>query len=124
VQVKLSCSLSLGQPLLGLARYVNLLRKLLAPFGTRPFSRSARLSPSILITKVLRAATPFRGAAMELIKKLQNNELQTFATTVANCLNPSSPTHLKFDLEQDMFLDWYYQEIVMPLKEDYAIFLR
>lgn len=62
--------------------------------------------------------------AVELAKRLQNDELEEFATTVAKCLNPSSPTFLDFDLTQESFFDWYYQEVVIPLKEDYEVFLR
>jgi len=62
--------------------------------------------------------------ALEMARKLQNDELENFATAVAKCLCPTSPTILDFDLSQDSFLNWYYQEIVMPLKEDYEVFLK
>jgi hypothetical protein len=61
--------------------------------------------------------------AIVTAKRLQNDELESFASTVAKCLNPASPTFLDYDLEQEAFLSWYYQEIVMPLKKDYDIFI-
>ena len=62
--------------------------------------------------------------AIKMAKKLQQDELGGFASVVANCLVPSSPNQLEFDLEGEPFLQWYYENIVLPLKEDYEIFLQ
>ena len=63
------------------------------------------------------------NVAIEMAKKLQQDELGNFASAVANCLVPSSPSRLDFNLEEDSFLEWYYQNVVLPLKEDYEVFL-
>ena len=63
------------------------------------------------------------NVAIEMAKKLQQDELGNFASAVANCLVPSSPSRLDFDLEENSFLEWYYQNVVLPLKEDYEVFL-
>lgn len=63
------------------------------------------------------------NVAIEMAKKLQQDELGNFASAVANCLVPSSPSRLDFDLEEDSFLEWYYHNVVLPLKEDYEVFL-
>lgn len=63
------------------------------------------------------------SVAIEMAKKLQQDELGNFASAVANCLVPSSPSRLDFDLEEDSFLEWYYENVVLPLKEDYEVFL-
>ncbi|KAI1373535.1 hypothetical protein F4677DRAFT_462258 [Hypoxylon crocopeplum] len=58
-----------------------------------------------------------------MAKKVPQDELGTFSSAVANCLASSSPSRLDFDLENDSFLEWYYQTIVLPLNEDYEVFL-
>jgi hypothetical protein len=61
--------------------------------------------------------------AIALARELREKDLRNFADAVANCLVPSPPSKLDFDLKQDLFLNWYYQQVVLPLKEDYEVFL-
>ena len=57
-------------------------------------------------------------AATRLTKKIQDDELPRFASAVGKCIYPT-PEGCDFSFENEGFRRRFFQEVVLPLKQDY-----
>lgn len=64
------------------------------------------------------AFTPYR-IADRLTKKVQEDELPRFASVVGKCMSPSPQGCYDFSFANDGFRRRFFQEVVLPLKDDY-----
>ncbi|KAF2136881.1 uncharacterized protein K452DRAFT_362231 [Aplosporella prunicola CBS 121167] len=55
--------------------------------------------------------------ALRLVENVQKRELKRFARAVSKCITPD--TDSGFDLRDDGFRNRFYQDVVLPLQEDY-----
>ena len=61
--------------------------------------------------------TQYRTAS-RLTKKIQSDELPRFASVVGKCMYPT-PENCDFSFANEGFRRRYFQEVVLPLREDY-----
>jgi hypothetical protein len=63
------------------------------------------------------ALTPHR-TALRLVEKIKYDELPQFARAVYKCIHPDAED-CEFSLANQRFRRRFFQEVVLPLKEDY-----
>lgn len=62
--------------------------------------------------------------AERLTKRLRHEELPRFASVVAKCMYPTPESDCDFSFDNDAFRRRFYQDVVLPLKQDRDELLR
>lgn len=54
-----------------------------------------------------------------LTETIHKRELPRYTRAVRNCIHPTPSDTCSFSLDDDMFRSIFYQDVVLPLQEDY-----